>query len=209
MNLCDEYIELEDEIKSYCLSNFGAFPQVALTRREGNDYSIFTKKTESVYFSHGNSYNSPLFDFTCRNFRVKRKEFCYAGKWSFKLDLATGDLKSCYFSPPFYNIYNRLDEKIPVLVVGNNCKNPYCVNSSHFLSLGIIPEIKCERYGDLRNREGVGWYKTIFLKFVNQKLYDNNKQFVSWQKIIANIKYKQFSLFIKIRNRLQRKLLKR
>lgn len=208
LNLCDEYIELEDEIKKYCTDNFGAFPQLALTRREGTDYSIFTEKTEEEYFEHGKSFDSPLFDFTCKNFRVKRKEFCYAGNWSFKLDMATGDLKSCYFSPPFYNIYKNLNEKIPLLTVGNNCGNAYCINSSHFMSLGIIPEISCEKYGNLRDRPNAGWYQSAYLQFVNQKLFGNNKEYSKMQKIIANINFKRFLIFSALKTRLRSKLIK-
>ncbi|MBQ7221651.1 MAG: radical SAM protein [Synergistaceae bacterium] len=34
LNLCDEYIDCKDEIKQFCIKNFGALPHVALTRNE-------------------------------------------------------------------------------------------------------------------------------------------------------------------------------
>lgn len=188
LNLADEYIDCIEEIKEFCMVHFGTLPQIALTRKEGKEYEIYTNYSEEKYIEIGRSFNSPLFDFTCKNFRVKRKEFCYAGKWSYKLDLASGDLKSCYFSAPHYNIYKNIHERIPANTIGNNCKNSYCVNSSHFMSLGIIPEIQCPTYCSLRERDA--WYTKEMREFLEQKLYDNNKQYSENEKRIVNIAYK-------------------
>lgn len=209
LNLCDEYIELEEEIKKYCIQNFGALPQIALTRKEGNEYSLFTEKSNEEYIEHGRNYDSPLWTFTCRNFKVKREEFCYAGNWSFKLDVATGELRSCYFSAPFYNIYQNINQKIPTLTVGCNCRNKYCVNSSHFMSLGIIPSIDCECYGDLRNRKEAGWYQGRYLEFVNQKLYDNNKQYSDIKQHIVNLRYRNFEWVCRMKYLFCKKVLKK
>jgi len=198
LNLSDEYIECLDEIKKVCMDNFGALPQLALTRREGNQMSIFTVYTDEEYMNYGKSFNSPLFDFTCKNFKVKRKEFCYAGDWSFKLDLATGDLKSCYFAQPFYNIYKNMDEKIKSLTVGANCKNPYCINSSHFMSLGIIPNIPSPTYVELRNRENAGWYTEEMQQFLNTKLYESNDEYGIFKKNMVNIRFKMYRFTSKI-----------
>ena len=175
LNLADEYIEVLDEIKSFCSQEFGFLPQVALTRKEDNNYSIYSALPEEQYVAIGRGFNSPLFDFTYKNFRVKRKEFCYAGEWSFKLDLATGDLKSCYFSRPHYNIYDNINEKIKTSIIGSNCRCDYCINSSHFLSLGVIPEIDCPTYVYLRDPNNVT-YTDCMRAFLDQKLYDNNSK---------------------------------
>ena len=186
LNLADEYIECIDEIKQYCREEFGAYPQIALTRKEGNGFQIFTEHTDEEYIEYGKSFNSPLFEMTCKNFRVKRQEFCYAGNWSYTLNLATGDLKSCYFcSAPFYNIYDNVSEKVKKLTVGNNCWYPYCVNSSHFISLGVIPEISCPSYVELRDRDGQ-WYTQQMQEFLGQKLYDNNRRFNKVERVMMN-----------------------
>ena len=191
LNLADEYIERIDEIKQYCLDQFGAYPQIALTRREGKEIKIFTDHTEEEYFIQGNSFQSPLFDFSCRNFKIKRKEFCYAGDWSFKLDLATGNLRSCYFGRPFFNIYDNLKEPIKTMPVGNNCGNQYCVNASHFLALGVIPELKCPSYVDLRDRNKQ-WYTPEMRAFLSQKFYDNNRPYGMIKKYYVNKKFRMF-----------------
>lgn len=189
LNLCDEYIDCIDEIKNYCIKQFGALPQVALTRREGDDYSIFTNKPELDYVSYAKSFDSTLFDFTYKNFKVKRKEFCYAGDWTYKLDIASGELRSCYFSPPFFNIYDRIDKPIPKSVVGNNCRLSYCVNSSHFISLGVIPDIKAPTYVELRNRD-CSWYNEKCVEFLSGKLYEANKEYSPIEKQLKNISFR-------------------
>ena len=83
LNLCDDYIDCLDEIKSFCMDKFGALPHVALTRKEGSGYSVFTEHTEEEYINYGREFHSARFDLSCETFRVKRREFCYAGDWSF------------------------------------------------------------------------------------------------------------------------------
>lgn len=185
LNLSDEYIECLDEIKEYCMREFGAFPQIALTRRQENGFQIFSEYSDADYIKFGKSFNSPLFDMTCNNFKVKRREFCYAGNWTYTLNLATGDLRSCYICPPFYNIYDNPYEKVKKLTVGNNCREGYCINSSHFMSLGVIPEINCPSYVDLRDRNGQ-WYTPQMRVFLGQKLYNNNRQYCKFERILVN-----------------------
>ncbi|MDR0559611.1 MAG: radical SAM protein [Prevotellaceae bacterium] len=143
INLCDEYMPFWEEIKQISIKETGALPQVALTRDESDrTYKILTNKSEEEYIRTGKEMDSPLFDFTCKNFMVKRKEFCYAGEWSAKLHLGTGEMTGCYGLGIWQNIFKDLNKPIKFMPVGNNCSFKYCFNSSHFMSLGVIPEIK-------------------------------------------------------------------
>jgi len=208
LNLCDEYIPFLDEIKSVCLDRVGAFPQVALTRNEATKpKSIMSKYNPEKYHEIGESFKSPLFEFTFNNFLVKRKEFCYAGDWSFKLYLAEGDLRDCYDSPRIQNIYNDLKKPIKFLAIGHNCCSPYCVNSSHFMSLGVIPDIKTPTYADLRDRTNAKWYSTKMRNFLESKLTQQNKEYNSFKKIYSN--YVQFVMILTLKiKRIIFKLLK-
>jgi len=108
INLCDEYLPYWDEIKQTCIREVGAPPQVAATRKENNledDIELFTSLSKEEYERKGREFESPLFDFTMKNFMVKRKEFCYAGKWTFVLNLQTGIIRPCYCSLTHKNIY--------------------------------------------------------------------------------------------------------
>lgn len=182
INLCDEYIPHWDEIKRLSIEHVGAPPQVAATRKENNlenDVELFTNLSRQEYESKGREFDSPLFDFTMRNFMVKRNEFCYAGKWNFVLNLQTGIMRPCYCSLSHVNIYKNPNQKIKFHPVGKHCQSPFCMNSSHFIALGSMPGYKdAPSYGDLRNRkcpDGSEWYSPQFKQFVTQKLYDNNQ----------------------------------
>lgn len=88
-NLCDEYEPYLEDIKRRCLENVGAYPQIAATRDEINlskDIRLYTKHTKEEYVASVKDFKSPLFDFTMKNFMVKRNEYCYAGKWGGQLE---------------------------------------------------------------------------------------------------------------------------
>lgn len=195
INLCDEYIPYIEEIKKISYEKVGAFPQVALTRNETtNPMSIMTNLTESEYKKIGKSFHSPLFDFTCNNFNVKRKEFCYAGDWSAVLNLQSGWMSSCYRNTEGQNIFENIEKPIDFKAVGKNCKNLYCVNSSHFMSLGVIPSIKCPTYAQLRNRKEANWYTDEMYSFLNNKL--DNKKYGFLKKFRINHQANSFREFM-------------
>jgi organic radical activating enzyme len=188
LNLCDEYIPYLKEIKKICEKNTGAPPQLAATRNERTKkITLMTKYKVEEYKKFGDMFKSPLFDFTMKNFMVKRKEFCYAGDWAFKLYLDTGEMRKCYGSRSTQNIFKDLNKPIRFKAIGNNCKSPYCINSSHFLSLGVIPGISTPSYAELRDRPQAQWYNPEMKAFLNTKLFNNNEEYNSFQKLQANI----------------------
>ena len=164
VNLCDEYEPYFEEIKQECLLHVGALPQLAATRDEVNltdDIRLFTQHSREEYVRSGESFHSPLFDFTMQNFMKKHKEFCYAGKLSYTFNMATGILKPCYCSNVFQNLYKNMEAPIRLTAIGRHCKSPLCMNSSHFISLGVIPDYPAPTYAELRNRkcsDGTEWY---------------------------------------------------
>lgn len=191
LNLYDGYIPYIDEIKNISVKRTGAMPQVALTRKDvvvkdRTKYEIHTTNNANDYIKIARSFKSPLFECTLKNFNVKRKEFCYAGLWSGVLDLKTGNLRQCYAAKA-QNIFEDISKPIDFKPIGNNCPNEFCVNSSHFLSLGVIPEISMPSYEKLRNREEAGWYNEAMEKLLSEKLYDNNTQYSPYQKILVNL----------------------
>ncbi len=184
INLCDEYLPYLEEIKKICVDKVGAMPQVALTRNEKTQpMSIMTDKSAQEYYNIGKQFDSPLFDFTFKNFMVKRTEYCYAGEWSGVLDMKTGILKKCYAQPGGVNIFENIDRPILFKAVGCNCCSTYCINSSHFMSLGVIPSIKTPTYAELRNRSSAKWYSKEMDMFLNSKLEESNKKHSAIKKI--------------------------
>lgn len=188
INLCDQYIPYLEEIKGVCLKNVGALPQVAATRNElSKKISLLTKLTYDEYKKIGDTFHSPLFDFTMKNFMVKRKEFCYAGDWSFALNLCTGELKKCYCSYESQKIFDDINKPIKFEAIGNNCRDPFCGNSSHFLSLGTIPELEAPTYAELRSRDNANWYSISMRKFLSVKLSESNKTYSKVGMFKANL----------------------
>jgi hypothetical protein len=189
INLCDEYVPFLDEIKRSCIENAGAAPQVAATRKESIGLckiELLTNYSQDEYYQFGNGFESPLFDFTMRNFNVKRKEFCYAGDWSGILDLSTGIMRRCYSSYLYQDIFKNPKERIHFRAIGNCCGSPFCMNSSHFMSLGIIPEIETPTYASLRNRPEAMWYSQEMSNFLSGKLRDSNEEYSLIKKVASN-----------------------
>ena len=143
INLADEYLPYWDEIKRICIENIGAAPQVALTRTEINGtYELFSELSWDEYIAKGREMESPLFEFTCNNFMKKHTEYCYAGYWSAKLNLGTGEMTGCYGAGIHQNIFENISKPIKWEPIGHRCPFKYCINSSHFISQGIMPDLK-------------------------------------------------------------------
>lgn len=187
MNLYDGYLPYLKDIKKVCLERIGALPQLAATRLEGSTTSLHTSLPLAEYKKIGDTFSSPLFDFTMRNFNVKRKEFCYAGKWSFNLKMKNGDLYACYGMGRVQNIFRDINSKIVFEPVGKHCKANFCFNSSHFLSLGVIPEFEAPSYAALRNRDEAGWYNEDAKQFLGRKFIETYPLLSPFKKYFYNL----------------------
>lgn len=179
LNLCDYYIDHAEEIQKACMDNLGALPQVAVTRNElVQPVHFYTDRTDQEYIQAGRQYASPMFQLGVENINRKQNSFCYAGKWSFVLDLSTGLLRPCYNEPQSMNFFENINQPISMLPVGKTCHSPYCINSIHFLALGTVPEYSCLSYGEIRDRtclDGTHFLNQKTQAFLGQKLYENNR----------------------------------
>ena len=188
-NMCDEYIPYLSEIETLSKKYAGALPQIAATRKENDnlrEIELYSKFSPSQYHKLGEKFHSPLFDFTMKNFNVKRKEFCYAGDWGGVLNLSTGIFKRCYESSIFQNVFKNPSAPIRFLAIGKGCQSPFCMNSSHFMSLGIIPELSTPTYAQLRNRPQAKWYTPVLEQALSSKLIDSNLQYGPFKKLLSN-----------------------
>lgn len=190
INLCDSYEIFWHEIKQYCISNFGAPPQVAATRMENKKMTLYTKHSFDEYYNIGSEMNSPLFDYTMKYFNMKRKEFCYAGDWSFLLNLSTGIASKCYNQKGDQDIFADISKPIHFEAVGHGCACQYCINSSHFMSLGVIPEVNTPTYAELRDREEAGWYSEEMKNILSSKLVMTNRKYPALRKFYVDYKRK-------------------
>jgi len=187
----DELVPYIDEMKKVCMENLGAINHVTIARdeRKENSLPILTSYSEKEYHNIWSSFKSEFFTFKESIFGKKRKEFCYAGDWSFYVNIGTGMMTQCYCSFFQYNIFDDPKRPIPFHAVGNHCEQLHCYNGHAFLTLGNIPELKTPTYAELRNRvcaDGSEWLKPEMKAFMNTKLKDSNKEYNSWKKFISN-----------------------
>lgn len=209
INLYDGYLPYLEEIKNFCIQQFGALPQVAATRDEGGkQIKLHTNLSAEEYKRIGDEFNSPLFRMTMDNFNNYHNEYCHAGLWSYVLDLGKGTMKSCYCNGPKFDMLSFVEKRKHICPVGYKCGNTYCINSSHFLSLGVIPNIYQNiTYASLRNRitiNGDEWFQPAMKHLLSQKLQDNNKILSPGMKSMYY--FKSFALRIK---RKMRKILQK
>lgn len=187
--MCDEYVPYLDEMEKLRLENIGARPQIAATRKEKaglQKIELLSKYSEQEYHDLGKKFESPLFDFTMKNFNVKRKEFCYAGDWTGILDLSTGIMRRCYSFYIFQDIFKNPKEPIRFLAMGRSCGSPFCMNSSHFMSLGVIPSVDSPTYAQLRERDA-NWYSKEMHEFLSRKLSESNDEYGISKKMESDV----------------------
>ncbi|MBQ7221652.1 MAG: hypothetical protein IJS28_11815 [Synergistaceae bacterium] len=118
-------------------------------------------------------------------------------------------MRSCYFAYPFCNIYTDINEKVKPQAVGNNCGAAYCVNSSHFMSLGVIPEIACPSYAELRDRPEAHWYNPEMRAFLSTRLSDANPQYSPLKKCIVNACFRINYFMFRVRRKLKKLILRK
>lgn len=176
----DELIEYIDEIKEFSLKNFGALPHITVAREDNTDNKkILTKLSKQEYNKVWSQFNSKMFSFKLSTFLVKRKEYCYAGKWSYILDIGKGVLSQCYSNNMQQNIFENM-KPIKIKSVGRKCLEPHCYNSHAFLTWGNIPRLKAPYYYEMRNRiqsDEKEWLNPYMKEFCSHKLKENNNKF--------------------------------
>ena len=176
----DELIEYIDEIKEFSLKNFGALPHITVAREDNTDNKkILTKLSKQEYNKVWSQFNSKMFSFKLSTFLVKRKEYCYAGKWSYILDIGKGVLRQCYSNNLQQNIFENM-KLIKIKSVGRKCLEPHCYNSHAFLTWGDIPRLKAPYYYEMRNRiqsDEKEWLNPYMKEFCSHKLKENNNKF--------------------------------
>lgn len=205
MVLDDSYLPYVDEIKQVTKKHLGAYPQISFPKKahkHGNYTSLCEDDEESIRI--GNTFHSPYLDFTEKYYNYDKHLFCYAGAWSFCLNLSTGDISKCYGHSAKQNIFKNVDVKIKYSPVGNFCQARAC-GGGLFLPMGVVPELKTPTYIDVKNRPEVGWYTNKYKEFLSQQLWQNNEQYSALKRLKINMIHPVSSLYYKGINFLRRK----
>lgn len=172
----DELVPLIPEIRSFCMKRFGALPHVTVARSEGKEeMPIITAYSEKEYRKIWGQFESPMFTFKMSQMQ-RRREYCTAGKNTFLFSLESGEIFPCPGEKSFFNIYDDISREISYREVGTSCSNVYCRNGHAYLTLGIVKEVNCGSYLQIRDRktiEGENWVKPEMAAVFSQRICDN------------------------------------
>lgn len=208
----DESVPSIEEIRQLAIQEVGAPCHITIARDDVSplkDKPILTKMSHEEFYRTWDVFNSEMFTFKRTIFGQKRKEFCYAGDWSFVLNLGTGFMQQCYCSFKTQQIFEDPEKPISFIPIGKQCSLPHCYNGHAFLTLGDIPEINSITYAQLRNKictDGSEWLTPVVKKFLSGKLKDSNREYSPLQKMLHTLRYeKRKKLSKKMRNLFRRK----
>lgn len=190
----DELIPYIDEVKDYSLKHFGALPHVSVARdMRDPKITILTKYTKEEYEKIWSTFESPMFKFKLPIFGEKRNEFCYAGDWSFFVNLNDGNMYQCYVGDIVDNLYRDLSKPLNFNAIANKCCQPHCYNAHSFLLFDDIPGFSDLTYADIRNRictDGSEWLQPRMKNFMKSKLSETNKKYNIIKKLCLKNKGK-------------------
>lgn len=186
----DELIPFLEEVKQFSMDQFGALPHLSIARRDDTkkiDY--LTELSMDEYDKIWGAFDSDFWKFKKTIFGQKRNEFCYAGKWSLQVNLATGMARQCYIGESLGDIFANPNEPLPERAIGY-CSFPHCYNGHMLLTLGCIPRFTDVCYGNIRDRESINgyhWIKPEMKQFLNTKLEQSNDELAVGSKIAAYV----------------------
>lgn len=189
----DDMVPYIDEIKQRAIAELGAPNHVTIARdeRTKNRLPMLTQLSRQDYIDTWKTFDSALFDYKLTIFGHKRREFCYAGDWSFCVNLATGKMKQCYRTYYRADIFRDISRPIPFRAIGNCCKEHHCYNGHSLIVLGDIPSQSTPTYAQLRNRQsldGSEWLRPEMKSFMSTRLKESNTEYTLWKKIKANLR---------------------
>lgn len=202
----DELIPYIDEVKVFSMEHFGALPHITIARDDRtSNIDYLTNLSMQEYDSVWSQFDSEFWRFKKSIFGVKQKDFCYAGAWSYYIDMVTGNAKPCYFGRDCFNFYDKKDGQYKPVIEApvGNCPIPHCYNGHALMTLGLIPNKYKTCYGTIRDRvrvDGTHWLQPELLSFFNTKLEENNKPYSKF-KIFTRPIIKRYESALKKRIR--------
>lgn len=201
---CDNLIKEIDNIKKeFAVHAKGAMPHITFTRdtnKEGLD--LLSELSLEEYKNIWQTFDSDLFNLKCNLYKKQIHQTCYAGSWSYRINVVNGNLQSCYQQELVGTVFDEGQKSLPIIPVGQGCRLDYCFNNHAFLAWGDAPEIVCDNYFKVRDRiadDSTHWVKEAYAAAMQQKLYDNNFAYINrwsdYEKLFAVNRKSAFILF--------------
>lgn len=229
--LSNEYMDSIDEIKETCIKELGDLPHctpciVANTvadAQRGGKAATNPECTNDFIDKMYEKFHSKVFLESVRFLNVDvKKVFCYAGKYSFIVNMDTGLVGKCHNVMTNVNFFKNIDCWNDLECVGCECGISSCSLQYDFFSMGLIPEVEnvptyaeivCDRHyfftdkvRELMNvkivkdeydvQQKIDFYTDIILK--RDKEIDENKHILSGYKETINILQERTNYFSNI-----------
>ena len=185
----DELVPEIDEIKKFSMEHFGALPHITVARDENNHFRRLTKYSEQEYFDIWNQFDSELFRFKSKIWGKRVHDFCYAGHWTYSVNIADGKMQCCSSGKRVGNLYKS--KKLPVKPTCKSCNQYHCYNGHSWIALGCITTIEAPTYKEMRDRvrtDGTHWLYPRMADVFSQKLYNQNKPYSVLKRLYWTIK---------------------
>ena len=101
--------QIKVSIICFLIENYVSLHKVrAHMTRMDDKLPMMTHLPRKEYIDTWGMFESPLFEYKLNIFGKKRTEFCYAGDWSFFLNLVTGEMSQGYQSYFTANIFEDI-----------------------------------------------------------------------------------------------------
>lgn len=162
----DYVLDELDELKEFCLQNFGALPHILAGRDEsvrGTYPKYETKLPEWKFRETWASFDSELFRYQDTDYVLPHNnEFCYAGVYTGCLNLESGTFAPCPGGKVITNFFENIEQPVQFAPVGA-CPFPYCF-CGFFLHVlaGVArekyePNVKFFQFRDRQCEDGSTW----------------------------------------------------
>ncbi len=180
----DRLIPYIPDIKKLFEERLGAWPHITVARdTTTRELRLLTELSREEYRKTWGVFDSEKFDYKIREFGIPHHEYCYAGDWSFSLELATGNMRKCDGAPvpremDYYNLYADPDEEVPFEAIGTRCPIAHCYNCHALLTLGTIPELDTPTYAAMLDRtdvQGRHWLQPGLRELYSHKFGENSR----------------------------------
>lgn len=148
--ICDDYMPFLDEITEYCKRELGGLPQCTpcvVTSAQGEFFEtehVVTSPecTEEFVQMINDKIGSELFLESVKFLSINPREvFCYAGQWSFVVEMDTGRMFKCHNVDMHKNFFQNIGEPIQLEPIGCECGISSCSLQYQLYGFGCIPEI--------------------------------------------------------------------
>lgn len=187
----DDVLNELDELKTFCMENFGALPHVLAGRDETvrNEFPKYeTKLSEKEFRKIWSEFDSDLFVYQDSDYIIPHNnEFCYAGVYTGSLDLGTGDFAPCPGSRKITNFFEDIERPV-MFAPAASCPHPYCFCGFFLHVLAGVsreeyhPDVKFYQFRDRVCKDGSTWLTPSIKEVFSHRCAENHEDFCGDKK---------------------------